>query len=174
VIADMDQFGIARRSQEERLTLGRELLAQRRREHRARAETRANELGFADLRAYLIDRIEDRRWRQADVAAELRVPVGRLRDLMRKQGMRPAKRAAPADEPDPDAYQRGRLAAAQRALAAHHRARDDAIAKRLGFPDIAAWYAARSGAAASTREMMAEAGIGEKWLRRLARDWRQR
>jgi hypothetical protein len=69
-------------------------------------------------------------------------------------------------------YQRRRLAAADRALSARRQARDAAIAERLGFPTIEAWYGARRAASATGREMMAEAGMCAKWLRRLARDWR--
>ena len=37
------------------------------------------------------------------------------------------------------------------------RRRNDAIANRLGFPSVQAWYAA----SATARQMMAEAGVGE-------------
>jgi hypothetical protein len=37
------------------------------------------------------------------------------------------------------------------------RRRNDAIAKRLGFPSVQAWYTAGPTA----RQMMAEAGVGE-------------
>ena len=174
VIGDMERLGIARRPQDERLALGREALARERAARRAQIEARAHELPFEGLGDYLTDRVRERRWRQRDVAAELGVPVGRLRKLMREQEIAPARRAAPASTRDRDAYQRKRVAAAQRALAVKRGARDDAIAARLGYADVDAWYASRRAAGATARELMAEAGMGEKWLRRLAREWRVR
>lgn len=91
---------------------------------------------------------------------------------MREHGLLPARAAAPAGVADPDAYQRRRMAAAQQALAVRRRVRDDGIAERLGFASVEAWYASRRAAGATARELMAEAGMGEKWLRRLAREWR--
>ena len=159
--------------EDERLALGRAVLAERRAEAARALEARARELGFGDVREYLYDRIRVRRWRQVDIAAELGVPVSRIRKLMRQHGVHRAGGAAPAGQPDPDDYQRRRLSAARRALAARRQARDDAIAQRLGFADIATWYAARRAAGFTNREMIAEAGMGEKWLLRLARQWRQ-
>ena len=173
LIDEMERLGIPRRPQHHRLALGRTVLAQRRAQTARAREARVRELGFPDVDTYLSDRIRGRRWRQADVATELGEPVGRVRQLMREHGVHRACGAAPAGEPDPDRYQRQRLAPAQRALATRRQARDDAIAKRVGFPNIATWYTARRGAGATNREMMAEAGMGEKWLRKLARQSRQ-
>jgi hypothetical protein len=172
VTSEMDRLGIPRRPQQERLALGREALARQRRESRARSEAHALELGFKDLGDYLGDRVRNRRWRQRDIADELAVSVGRARALMREHGLLPARAAVPSGEADADAYQRRRLAAADRARSSRRQARDAAIAERLGFSTIEAWYAARRAADATAREMMAEAAMGEKWLRRLARDWR--
>jgi hypothetical protein len=174
LIDEMERLGIPRRPEDERLALGRAVLAERRAEAARALEARVGELGFPDVRAYLSDRIRARRWRQVDVAAELGVHISRIRKLMRQHGVRSARGAAPADQLDPDGYQRRRLSVAQHALAARRRARDDEIARRLGFADIAAWYAARRAAGATNREMMEEAQMGEKWLRRLARESRQR
>jgi hypothetical protein len=91
---------------------------------------------------------------------------------MRENGIAPAPRAAPAGTRDRDAFQRRRLATAQQARAVKRQARDDAIAARLGFAEIDAWYAARRACGATARQLMAEAGMGEKWLRRLAGRWR--
>jgi hypothetical protein len=93
---------------------------------------------------------------------------------MRAHRIAPARRVAPAGTSDRDAYQRERVAAAQGALAAKRQARDDAIAARLGFDDIDAWYAARRESGATARQMMSEAGMGQKCLLRLARRWRAR
>jgi hypothetical protein len=132
LIADMERLGIARRPEDERLALGRAILAHRHAEAALALEARVHELGFPDVRAYLTDRVGARRWRQVDAAAELGVHVRRIRKLMRQHGVSSARAAAPADEPNPDGYRRRPLSAAQRALADRRRARDDEIARRLG------------------------------------------
>ena len=69
VVADLERAGISRRPREERLALGREELARRRRDTIERLHQRAVSAGFDSMRDYLRDRVA-RRWRLADIAAE--------------------------------------------------------------------------------------------------------
>jgi hypothetical protein len=91
---------------------------------------------------------------------------------MREHDITPARGAAPAATTDLGEHRRHRLAYAQRALQAKRHARDQEIAERLGYENVHAWYADRRAARATNAEMCREAGMGETWLRRLARQWR--
>jgi AraC-like DNA-binding protein len=81
----------------QRITLPsrREQLArQRRRFAQQRIATLVSELGFADVRAYLADRLIQREWLLADVAAELGAHRGTVRRLMRQVGVQRVRRTA--------------------------------------------------------------------------------
>jgi hypothetical protein len=75
------------------------LAAQRRRYTDERIAARVAELGFADVGAYLADRVVERGWLLAEVAAELRAHRVTVRRLLDRDGIRrvrrtPAERAA--------------------------------------------------------------------------------
>jgi hypothetical protein len=78
-----------------RLAPRRERLARQRRRHaEERIAARVFELGFADMQAYLLDRVVQQGWLLADVAAELaahRLTVCRLLD---RHGIRRVRRTA--------------------------------------------------------------------------------
>ncbi len=88
IISEMDRFGIARRAKDERLALGRVVLAARRAADREHHEARARSLGFADLAGYLRARHHDRRWPQTMIAAELEISVRVVARLLRQCGVR--------------------------------------------------------------------------------------
>src|SRR6266568_320977 len=70
----------------------RRLALQRRRYAEERIATRVVELGFADVRAYLTDRIIQREWLLADVAAELGAHRETVRRLMQRVGVQRRRR----------------------------------------------------------------------------------
>jgi hypothetical protein len=104
VTAEMDRFGIRRRPQQDRLALGRGVLAAKRAGVRAERETRVRALGFEDLASYLRTRHHHQRWPRNLIAEELGVTVGVVVRLMRREGVPGLRglRAATAHRP-PDA-----------------------------------------------------------------------
>ena len=88
VISEMDRFGIARRAQEERLALGRVVLAARRAADRERHEARARSLGFETLADYLRTRHHVERWPQKLIADELGISVKVVARLLRQCGVK--------------------------------------------------------------------------------------
>lgn len=58
------------------------LAQQRRRAAEERIAARVMELGFADVRAYLVNRVVGRGWLVVDVVAELRAAPGTVRRLL--------------------------------------------------------------------------------------------
>jgi AraC-like DNA-binding protein len=113
-------------------------------------------LGFADVGAYLVDRILEQRWLLADVAAELGAHRVTVRWLLDRYGIRRVRRT-PAERA---ASYRGR-----RVQAVSWQARRAARLAELGFADLAAYLKARHVAQGwSVKRMRAELGVGRRWL----------
>jgi hypothetical protein len=132
-------------------------LAQQRRRHtEERIAARVARLGFADVGAYLVDRVVQRAWLVAEVAAELgahRLTVRRLQDRygIRRVRRTPAERAA-AD-------------AGRRVQAVGWQTRRAARLAELGFEDLAAYLQTRHVAQGwPIKRMRAELGVGRRWL----------
>jgi hypothetical protein len=132
------------------------LAAQRRRYTEERIAASVAALGFADVQAYLLDRVVERSWLLVEVAAELaahRVTVRRLLDHygIRRVRRTPAERAA-ADK-------------GRRVQAVGWQARRAARLAELGFADLAAYFKARHVAQGwSVKRLRAELGVGRGWL----------
>ena len=133
-----------------------QLTRQRRHATNQRLAAKAAELGFADIRAYLADRLLVRTWPLAEVTAELgthRVTVRRLMDQHGIRRTRPTRREQAAGE-------RGR-----RAQAAAWWARRTERLAELGFPDLAGYLQRRYVVQGwSVRRMRAELRVGRHWL----------
>ena len=78
----MDEAGIHRSSPKVRSA------RQRRRTTDQRLSKRAAQLGFADLGAYLADRVTQRAWTLAQIAKELGVNRDTVRDRLDRYGLR--------------------------------------------------------------------------------------
>jgi hypothetical protein len=132
------------------------LAAQRRRYTQERIAARVAQLGFADVQAYLVDRVVQRGWLLAAVAAELAAHRLTLRRLLDRYGIRrvrrtPAERAA-ADE-------------GRRVQQVGWQARRAARLAELGFQDLAGYLKARYiGQGWSVKRMRTELGVGRRWL----------
>jgi hypothetical protein len=132
------------------------LAAQRRRYTEGRIAACVAGLGFADVGAYLVDRVVDRGWLLAEVAAELaahRVTVRRLLDCygIRRVRRTPRERAA--------------VDAGRRVQSVGWQARRAARLAELGFADLAAYFKARHVEQGwSVKRMRAELGVGRRWL----------
>jgi hypothetical protein len=132
------------------------LAAQRRRYTEERIAGRMAALGFADVQAYLLDRVVEQGWLLAEVAAELgahRVTVRRLLDRhsIRRAQRTPAERAA--------------AEARRRVQAVEWQARRAARLAELGFADLAAYLRTRQVEQGwSVKRMRGELGIGRRWL----------
>jgi hypothetical protein len=96
---------------------------------------RAAALGFAEVRAYLVDRPIEREWLLVDVAAELGAHRGTVRRLMAQVGVKRHRRTARQVA----AGERGRRVQ----LASWQTRRAERLAK-LGFQDLAACCSAAS------------------------------
>ena len=132
------------------------LAAQRRRYTEQRIAARVAALGFADVQAYLVDRVVQRGWLLAEVAAELGAHRLTVRRLLDRYGIlrvrRTAKEGAAAD--------RGR-----RVQQVSWQARRVARLAELGFADLAAYLRTRQvGQGWSVKRMRAELGVGRGWL----------
>ncbi len=77
------------------------LAAQRRRYTEERIAARVAVLGFADVRAYLVDRVVQQGWLLAEVAAELAAHRRTVRRLLDRQGIRRVRRT-PAERATAD------------------------------------------------------------------------
>jgi hypothetical protein len=132
------------------------LALQRRRYAEARIATRVVELGFAEVRAYLADRLIEKEWLLAEVAAELaadRRTVRRLLRLAGVRGRRPTARQSAAGE-------RGR-----RLQSVSWQARRAARLEELGFAGLAGYLQRRYVEQGwSIKRMRAELGVGRNWL----------
>jgi hypothetical protein len=115
--------------------------------------TRAAELGFASLRAYLADRAITRRWPTTMIAGELGVQPATVRDRL-------------------DQHRLPRQRASVRPYRATARQRECWAAKRqarlveLGFADVEGYLRVRRvGQGWSLRRMLAELRVGSAWLK---------
>jgi hypothetical protein len=132
------------------------LAGQRRRHTEERIAARVAALGFADVRAYLADRVVQRRWLMAEVAAELAAHRLTVRRLLNRHGIRRVRRT-PAERA---AAERGR-----RVQAAGWQARRAARLAELGFADLATYLRARQVEQGwSIKRMRAELRVGRRWL----------
>jgi AraC-like DNA-binding protein len=133
-----------------------QLARQRRHATHQRLTARAAQLGFADVQAYLADRLLVRAWPLAEVTAELgahRVTVRRLMDQHGIQRTRRSPRELAAGE-------QGR-----RAQAAAWQARRAERLAELGFQDMAGYLSCRFVEQGwSVRRMRAELRVGRRWL----------
>jgi AraC-like DNA-binding protein len=132
-------------------------LAQQRRRHtEERIAARVAQLGFADVRAYLADRVVEQAWLLAEVAAELAAHRLTVRRLLDRHGIRRVRRT-PAE--------RAASESGRRVQAVGWQARRAARLAELGFADLAAYLRARHVAQGwSIKRMRAELGVGRRWL----------
>jgi hypothetical protein len=113
-------------------------------------------LGFADVRAYLVDRVVQQEWLLAEVAVELAAHRLTVRRLLDRHGIRRVRRT-PAERAAAD---KGR-----RVQAVGWQARRAARLAELGFEDLAAYLRARQVEQRwSVKRMRAELGVGRRWL----------
>ena len=132
-------------------------LAQQRRRHtEERIAARVAQLGFADVGAYLADRVVQRGWLLAEVAAELAAHRVTVRRLLDRHGIRRVRRT-PAE--------RAASESGRRVQAVGWQARRSARLAELGFADLAAYLRARHVAQGwSIKRMRAELRVGRRWL----------
>jgi AraC-like DNA-binding protein len=132
------------------------LALQRRRHAEQRIGARVVELGFADVQAYLTDRIVRREWLLADVAAELGAHRETLRRLMRRVGVQRRRRTG------------RQLAAGERGRQVQSvswQARRAARLAELGFADLAGYLRVRYVEQGwPIKQMRAELQVGRNWL----------
>jgi len=115
--------------------------------------TRAAQLGFASLRAYLADRAITRRWPATSIASEFGMHPGTVRDRLDQQGL-PRGRATRRPY---------RATARQRACWA---AKRQARLAGLGFSDVEEYLRVRRvGQGWSLRRMLTELQVGSVWLK---------
>jgi hypothetical protein len=140
-----------------RLAHRRQRLAQQRRRYtEERIAARVAALGFAHVQAYLIDRVVQRAWLLAEVAAELGAHRVTVRRLLDRHGIRWVRRT-PAEQA---AAESGR-----RVQSVGWRSRRAARLAELGFQDLAGYLKARHVAQGwSITRMRAELGVGRRWL----------
>jgi AraC-like DNA-binding protein len=132
------------------------LAAQRRRYTEERIAARVAALGFADVGTYLVDRVLERGWLLAEVAAELGAHRLTVRRLLDRHGIRRVRRT-PAERA---ASETGR-----RVQAVGWQARRAARLTELGFQDLAGYLRARHLEQGwSVKRMRAELGVGRRWL----------
>jgi hypothetical protein len=132
------------------------LAQQRRRYTKERIADRVIELGFADVEAYLVDRLVQRAWLMAEVAAELAAHRLTVRRLLDRYGIRRGRRTS---------RQRAAAESGRRVQSLSWRTRRAARLAELGFADLAAYLRARHVAQGwSVKRMRAELGVGHRWL----------
>jgi transposase len=132
------------------------LAAQRRRHTEKRIAARVAALGFAEVRAYLVDRVVGQGWLLDEVAAELAAHRLTVRRLLDRTGIRRVRRT-PAE--------RAAAKSGLRAQAVAWRARRTARLAELGFADLATYLRARHVEQGwSVKRMRAELRVGRRWL----------
>jgi hypothetical protein len=132
------------------------LAAQRRRYTEERIAARVAALGFADAGTYLVDRIPERGWLLAEVAAELAAHRVTVRGLLDRHGIRRVRRTT---------AERATSKAGLRVQSVSWRARRAARLAELGFVDLGAYLRARHVEAGwSVKRMRAELRVGRRWL----------
>ena len=115
--------------------------------------TRAAELGFASLRAYLTDRAITRQWPTTSIAGELGVQPATVRDRLDQHRL-----------PRGQATRRPYWATARQT--ACRPARRQARLAGLGFDDVEGYLRVRRvGQGWSLRRMLAELQVGPAWLK---------
>lgn len=130
------------------------LAQQRRRAAEERVAARVVELGFFDVRAYLVDRVAGRGWARSAVVAELGAAPVTVRRLLDRHGR--SQRTA---------GERAALERGRRVQAGVWRARRAARLGELGFADLASYLRVRHAQQGwSVRRMRAELGVGRAWL----------
>jgi hypothetical protein len=150
VQAALSRLQVRRAPQRQRLA------AQRRRYTEERIAARVAALGFAEVGAYLLDRVVQRGWLLADVAAELAAHRVTVRRLLDRHGIRRVRRTA---------MERAAAEAGRRVQAMSWRARRAARLAELGFADLAGYLRARHVEQGwSVKRMRAELGVGRRWL----------
>lgn len=132
------------------------LAAQRRRHTEERIAARVAELGFADVGAYLVDRVVEQGWLLAEVAAGLVAHRLTVRRLMNQYGVGRTRRTP---------RERAASAAGRRVQSVSWQARRVLRLAELGFADLAAYLRARHVEQGwSVKQMRAELGVGRAWL----------
>jgi hypothetical protein len=132
------------------------LAAQRRRYTEERIANRVAALGFADVQAYLVDRVVEQAWLLAEVAAELAAHRLTVRRLLDRHGIRRVRRTP---------RQRAAAESGRKVQAVGWQTRRAARLAELGFADLAAYLRARHVAEGwSVKRMRAELGVGRRWL----------
>jgi hypothetical protein len=132
------------------------LAAQRRRYTEERIAARVAALGFADVQAYLLDRVVERSWLLVEVAAELAAHRLTVRRLLDRYGIRRVRRT-PAERAAADA--------GLGVQAVSWQARRDGRLAELGFADLAGYlWVRRVEQGWSVRRMRAELHVGRRWL----------
>jgi hypothetical protein len=132
------------------------LAAQRRRYTEQRIAARVAALGFANVESYLTDRVVERGWLLAEVAAELGAHRLTVRRLLDRHGIRRVRRTT---------AERAAAEAGRRVQAVGWQARRAARLAELGFADLAGYLQARHVAQGwSVKRMRAELGVGRRWL----------
>jgi len=132
------------------------LAAQRHRYTEQRIAARVARLGFADVGAYLTDRVVQQAWLLAEVAAELGAHRLTVRRLLDRHGIRRVRRTS---------AERAAAAAGRRVQAVSWQARRAARLAELGFQDLAGYLKARHVEQGwSVKRMRAELGVGRRWL----------
>jgi hypothetical protein len=132
------------------------LARQRRRHAQERIAARAAALGFTDVRAYLEDRLIEREWLLAEVAAELAADRRTIRQLMQQAGVTRRRRTA------------RQLAVGERGRQVQSvswQARRAARLEELGFAGLSGYLERRYLEQGwSIKRMRAELGVGRNWL----------
>lgn len=131
------------------------LARQRRRAADERVAARVAELGFVEVREYLVDRVETRGWVLSMVVAELGAAPVTVHRLLDRYGVQRSQRTAA--EQAASAYGR-------RVQARGWQARRAARLAKLGFEDLGSYLRVRLGQGWSVRRMRAELGVGKAWL----------
>jgi hypothetical protein len=132
------------------------LAVQRRRYTEQRIAARVAALGFADVPAYLVDRVVQQGWPLAEVAAELGPHRLTVRRLLERHGIRRVRRT-------PRERAAGDLG--RKVQSVGWQARRAARLAELGFQDLAAYLRARHAEQGwSVERMRAELGVGRRWL----------
>jgi hypothetical protein len=132
------------------------LAAQRRRYTQQRIAARVIELGFADVQAYLLDRVVEQGWLLAEVTAELAAHRVTVRRLLDRYGIRRVRRT-PAE--------RAAAESGRRVQTVGWQARRAARLAELGFADLACYLRARHVEQGwSVKRMRAELQVGRRWL----------
>jgi AraC-like DNA-binding protein len=144
------ELGVRLQDRRARLALQRQRAAEK------RVTERAAQLGFADVRAYLVDRVAERGWVRSAVATELGVAPVTVRRLLDRHGVRRSRRTA---------GERAASARGRRVQAGVWQARGAARLGELGFAGLASYLRVRRVEQGwSVRRMRAELGVGRAWL----------